>query len=197
MTLFAHAKALPLVLLISLTFALPSRASGEEINPLRPVDTSSPRAALEDFTSTMDDIYRGMKDVIHDYRVSGRLYLTADQRRRQFDVLSKAPKAIRILDLSDIPPILRDTVAPERAIQLKEILDRIEVPPTRAFQTATEWPELPPSDGGCQEPRLTLHSSRAGRAPESTSLLPKPSTGFPNSINASASCRTSRGRRPN
>src|SRR5215831_11888153 len=126
MTLFAHAKPLPLVLLISLTFALPSRASGEETNPLRPVDTSSPRAALEDFTSTMDDIYRGMKDVLHDYRVSGRLYLTADQRRRQFDVLCKAPKAIRILDLSDIPPILRDTIATERAIQLKEILDRIE-----------------------------------------------------------------------
>jgi MscS family membrane protein len=129
MTLFAHAKPLPLLLLISLTFALTSRASGEETNPLRPVDTSSPRAALEDFTSTMDDIYRGMKDVIHDYRVSGRLYLTADQRRRQFDMLSKAPKAIRILDLSDIPPILRDTIATERAIQLKEILDRIEIPP--------------------------------------------------------------------
>src|SRR5215472_12786358 len=198
MMLFArHAKALPLVLLICSTFALANAASSAEVNPLRAADTSSPRAALQDFVATMDDIYRGMKGVIHDYSVSERLYLTADQRRRQFDALSNAPKAIRILDLSDIPPILRDTVAPARALQLKEILDRIEVPPTRAFQTATEWPELPPSDGGCQEPRLTLHSSRAGRAPESTSLLPKPSTGFPNSINASASCRTSRGRRPN
>jgi len=124
-----HYKAIPLVLLIGLTFALANASSSAEVNPLRAADTSSPRAALQDFVAIMDDIYRGMKDVIHDYSVSDRLYLTADQRRRQVDALSNAPKAIRILDLSDIPPILRDTVAPARALQLKEILDRIEVPP--------------------------------------------------------------------
>src|SRR5215469_9406208 len=133
MTLFArHAKALSLVLLIGSTFALANTASSE-VNPLRPADTSSPRAVLQDFVATIDDIYRGMKDVIHDYEVSNKLYLTSDQRRRQFDALSNAPKAIRFLDLSDIPPILRDTVAPERAIQLKEILDRIELPPLESI----------------------------------------------------------------
>ena len=134
MMLFArHAKALPLVLLICSAVALANAASSAEVNPLRAADTSSPRAELQDFVATMDDIYRGMKDVINDYSVSERLYLTADQRRRQFEALSKAPKAIRILDLSDIPPILRDTVAPARALQLKEILDRIEVPPLESI----------------------------------------------------------------
>jgi MscS family membrane protein len=76
----------------------------------------------------MDEIYRGMKDILQGYASSERLYLTPEERRKQIEALSKAAKAVKTLDLSDIPPILRDTMAPERAIQLKEILDRIEVP---------------------------------------------------------------------
>jgi MscS family membrane protein len=76
----------------------------------------------------MDEIYLGMKDVLQEYAASQRLYLTPDERRKQLEVLSTAAKAIKVLDLSGIPPVLRDTVAPERAIQLKEIFDRIEFP---------------------------------------------------------------------
>jgi MscS family membrane protein len=135
MTLFTrHANHLGVVLLLlGLVFTLTNAANSVEVNPLRPADTSSPRAALQDFVATMDEIYLVAKDVIHDYGVSQRLYLTADQRRRLFDVLSSAPKAIRILDLSDTPPILQDTVGLARAIQLKEILDRIEVPPLESI----------------------------------------------------------------
>ena len=39
-----------------------------------------------------------------------------------------ASDAIRYLDVSDVPPVLLDTVAMERLVQLKEILDRIEIP---------------------------------------------------------------------
>jgi MscS family membrane protein len=99
-----------------------------EVNPLRPVDTSSPRATLQDFTATMDGVYRSMKDLLQDYAVSQRLYLTREERGRQLEAFSSAKKAVKVFDLSDIPPVLRDTVAPERAIQLKEILDRIELP---------------------------------------------------------------------
>ena len=76
----------------------------------------------------MDEIYRGMKDFLQEYAASQRLYPTPDERRKQVEALSTAAKAIKVLDLSDIPPVLRNTVAPERAIQLKEILDRIEFP---------------------------------------------------------------------
>jgi MscS family membrane protein len=37
-------------------------------------------------------------------------------------------KAVQFLDTSEISPVLRDTVARERILQLKEILDRIELP---------------------------------------------------------------------
>jgi MscS family membrane protein len=103
-----------------------SNAAG--VNPLRPVDTGSPRATLQDFVVTMDGIYRGMKDILQEYAASRRLYPTSDERRRQVEILSAAAKAIKVLDLSDIPPVLQQTVGAERAIQLKEILDRLELP---------------------------------------------------------------------
>jgi MscS family membrane protein len=108
--------------------AFSNAAKAGEVNPLRPVDTASPRETLQDFAVTMDGIYRGTKDILQEYAASQRLYLTSDERRRRVAVLSAAAKAIRVLDLSDIPPVLQQTVAAERAIQLKEILDRIELP---------------------------------------------------------------------
>src|SRR5437867_7829363 len=129
MTLFArYVSYLRIALLIELIFVRSNAANTAEVNPLRPVDTSSPRATLQGFVGTMDEIYRGMKDFLQEYAASQRLYPTPDERRRQFEALSTAKKAIKVLDLSDIPPVLRDTVAPERAIQLKEILDRIDLP---------------------------------------------------------------------
>src|SRR5438132_857931 len=122
------ASYLHIVLLIELIFVFSNPANTAEVHPLRPVDTSSPRATLQGFVGTMDEIYRGMRDFLQEYVASQRLNPTADERRRQVEALLTAKKAIKVLDLSDIPPVLRDTVAPERAIQLKEILDRIELP---------------------------------------------------------------------
>ena len=120
MTRFARrASYLCIASLIELIFVLSNVANTADVNPLRPVDTSSPRATLQGFVVTMDEIYLGMKDVLQEYAASQRLYLTPDERRKQLEVLSTAAKAIKVLDLSGIPPVLRDTVAPERAIQLK------------------------------------------------------------------------------
>jgi hypothetical protein len=125
---FDCAKRLSTVLLIGSVLAFSNVAKTAEVNPLRPVDTASPRETLQDFVVTMDGIYSGLKGILQEYAASGRLYLTSDERRRQVEVLSAAAKAIRVLDLSDIPPVLQQTVAAERGIQLKEILDRIELP---------------------------------------------------------------------
>jgi MscS family membrane protein len=126
---FDRATQLSAALLIGSILAFSNAAKAAEVNPLTPVDTGSPRATLQDFVVTMDGIYRGMKDILQEYAASGRLYPTSDERHRQVEILSAAAKAIKVLDLSDIPPVLQQTVAAERAIQLKEILDRIELPP--------------------------------------------------------------------
>ena len=125
---FNRATYLSAALLIGSILAFSNAARAAEVNPLRPVDTASPRETLQDFVVTVDGIYRGLKDILQEYAASQRLYLTSDERRRQVETLSAAAKAIKVLDLSDIPPVLQQTVAAERAIQLKEILDRIELP---------------------------------------------------------------------
>ena len=97
-------------------------------HPLRPIDTSSPRATLQDFIEITDDIYRRMRQVLEEYGESDRLYLSDAERQKQISALSEAPKIARLLDLSGIAPVLKDTVTVERILQLKEILDRIDIP---------------------------------------------------------------------
>ena len=99
-----------------------------ETNPLRPADTTSPRATLQGFIEATDQLYLGMKEVLEDYGRSDRLYLTPAERKKQGEMLRNASKIVRFLDVSEISPVLRETVAAERLLQLKEILDRIEVP---------------------------------------------------------------------
>src|SRR6202040_2334831 len=104
---FNRATHLSAALLVGSILAFSNAAKTAEVNPLRPVDTASPRETLQDFVVTMDGIYRGLKGILQEYAASGRLYLTSDERRRQVEVLSAAAKAIRVLDLSDIPPVLQ------------------------------------------------------------------------------------------
>ena len=58
--------------LLLLAFNLPSAANPTDNNPLRPVDTSSPRATLQGFGMALDDAYRSMQEVLQEYGASGR-----------------------------------------------------------------------------------------------------------------------------
>ena len=129
---FARAAWLVVLCLTAFTiFSIDVNAAS--VDPLAPIDTSSPRATLHGFVTTVDEVYVGMKNFLDEYEASGELYPTPAERRRQFEVLSNVPKAIKVLDLSDVAPVLRDSVGPARALQLKEILDRIEVPPPESI----------------------------------------------------------------
>jgi len=70
-----------------------------------------------------------MQGMIQAYMASGRLYLSAEERLEQRAVFADAPKVIRFLDVSEISPVLRDTLSIERALQLDEVLVRIKLPP--------------------------------------------------------------------
>src|SRR5271169_5057048 len=79
-------------------FSNPARAA--DVNPLRPVDESSPRATLQSFIETIDEAYVGMADLMKSYEASDRLYLSAEERKRQFEILSNGTKAVQFLDTS-------------------------------------------------------------------------------------------------
>ena len=105
-----------------------SYAHAADNHPLRPTDTSSPRATLQDFVETTDDVYRRLREVLEEYGTSDRLYLSHEEQQKQISALREAPKIGRFLDVSGIAPVLKDTVTVERILQLKEILDRIDIP---------------------------------------------------------------------
>ena len=151
---FARAAWLVVLCLTAFTiFSIDVNAAS--VDPLAPIDTSSPRATLHGFVTTVDEVYVGMKNFLDEYEASGELYPTPAERRRQFEVLSNVPKAIKVLDLSDVAPVLRDSVGPARALQLKEILDRIEVPPPESIPDRDQVTHAPPSVGVFPEPRST------------------------------------------
>jgi MscS family membrane protein len=124
-----RANYLGVAALIHLLFGGAYAAQATEANPLRSADTSNPRATIQGFVETADDIYLRMREVLEEYAKSDRLYLNQSERQRQAEILRSAPKVIRFLDISGISPVLRNTVAVERVLQLKEILDRIALPP--------------------------------------------------------------------
>jgi MscS family membrane protein len=83
-----------------------------ELNPLAPVDTSSPRTTLSGFLSNVQEGYRPF----YDYQEATAVSELAQGR------------AERTLDTSELPPALADRLVGEAAVLLKEILDRVPLP---------------------------------------------------------------------
>lgn len=122
------ANCLAAATLILLLFGFSDAAKAVDVNPLRPIDASSPRATLQGFVEIMDETYSGMADLLKSYAASNRLYLSPEERARQIKLLMGGLKAIQFLDTSGISPVLRDTITVDRLLQLKEILDRVGLP---------------------------------------------------------------------
>jgi MscS family membrane protein len=116
-------------LLIAVLLGRSTSAAAADLNPLAPVDTSSPRATFRGFTAIVDEAYRRMKELRESYFATDRLYLTPEERQIQIETIKGAATAAEYLDLSLVAPVLKRTVAFERILQLNEILDRIDVPP--------------------------------------------------------------------
>jgi MscS family membrane protein len=123
-----HGTWLCIPLLIACLFGICRASNAADDHPLRPPDTSGPRATLLGFIETMNDIHRRSKEVLESYDESDRLYLSSEERQKLADALGEGPKAVQFLDVSRIPPVLKDTVVVERLLQLTEILDRIDIP---------------------------------------------------------------------
>ncbi len=90
------------------------RASAEE-GPLAPLDMSSPRATLRSFTATIDRVAANFKDL--------------NRRGVRSENARLIQRGLGCLDLSAIPSSLVETEGREAAVCLKEVLDRIPLPP--------------------------------------------------------------------
>ncbi len=75
-------------------------------NPLQPADTSSPRATLQVFIQTLDNINTQILAVIKSYMASSRLYVSRQESQEIERTGQKLDLVIRTLDLSEIPVAL-------------------------------------------------------------------------------------------
>src|SRR6476646_473229 len=96
-------------------------AAHDRAHPLAPPDLSSPRATLTNFLALMDRAY---------------LQWTSERSTEDDRVEREAIARIahQFFDLSDVAPSVRKNVGRETAVYMKEVLDRIELPP---------WEQIP------------------------------------------------------
>ena len=112
MRFFCLAMSLLLLLIFNWGWALPAGAD-ETAHPLAPPDIDSPRSTLMYFLFQMDRAYQ--VQLVDGFKSKeARDYLQA---------------AALSLDLSDVAPVNRQDVGFESILLLKEILDRIDIPP--------------------------------------------------------------------
>lgn len=98
-----------------------SAAAGE--SPLAPLDMSSPRATLSGFMTSVD-------------RVAANFAEPDRSRAVRAENMRLLERILRCLDLTGMPPSLVDSQGREAAVQLKEVLDRIQLPPPEAIPDA-------------------------------------------------------------
>ena len=113
-----------------------SPAGAGEANPLKPIDTSSPRTTLQGFLEFMNEGYATGYGRMQSYLASSKLYLSPEDVAAVQSTLHYLESAQRTLDLSELPPATARESSRRLAIQLKEILDRIDLPPIESVPDA-------------------------------------------------------------
>jgi len=107
-------------------------------NPLTPADTSSPRATLSGFIEAVNDGHAQLKDILKSYLSSSRLYLSTEERKEVDRLFENVALARRTLNLSELPTalMLTGSFSRIRILQLKEVLDRLELPALESIPDA-------------------------------------------------------------
>ncbi|NBV47278.1 MAG: mechanosensitive ion channel family protein [Planctomycetia bacterium] len=124
-----HARSAAAGLVVLILAVGSAAAPGAEEGPLAPLDTSSPRATLGAFIATVDRLAANFKEL--GQPTHQRQGIRAENGRLIRQGLS-------CLDLTGLPPSLADTQGREAAVHLKEVLDRIPLPPPEAIPDAAQ-----------------------------------------------------------
>jgi MscS family membrane protein len=101
-----------------------TQATAAEQHPLRPADTSSPRATLQSFLDNTNQAYR--------------LIARKAEKAESSETMVYRLRAIRCLDSSKIDPTAAEDVTDKRAVLLSEIFDRIGLPDPKSIPDAEE-----------------------------------------------------------
>ena len=99
-------------------------------HPLYPGDTFfSPRATLRSFLLNMNEAYGVLMEAQRENSKAPGVFTPRSVRQMANQAEELIERAVDCLDLSEVPPKIQQDVGYEAAIMLKEIFDRIELPP--------------------------------------------------------------------
>ncbi len=98
-------------------------------NRLRPVDTTSPRSTLQGFLNSVNRAYVLATETNAALRDDTPTITLDEARKNRIEARNYMRRAQATLDLSQVPPAIRDEVAAENVLMLKEIFDRMALPP--------------------------------------------------------------------
>ena len=105
-------------------------------NRLRPVDTSSPRSTLEGFLDSVNRAYTLVMEAENGLKATPPTMTRERAAEIEITASNLLQRAATTLDLSEVPEALREDFGIETVLQLKEILDRMALPPLDSVPNA-------------------------------------------------------------
>ena len=98
-------------------------------NRLRPIDTSSPRSTLQGFLYSVNSAYVLATETNAALKNDPPTITLEQAHKNRIEARNLMRRAQATLDLSQVAPAIRDKVAAEAVLELKEIFDRMALPP--------------------------------------------------------------------
>ncbi len=165
--------ALLSILSFSSNFAL-----AEDLEPLKTIDTKSPRDTLKSFIDSVNVAFTTFIAVRNSYFRSSQYYLTEQEEKTLDAQLIRVKYAKRTLNLSEMPKALTQKLATDKVLELAEILARVELPDMESIPGIEEMEEFEFKHWTIPGTEITLSrvekGSRAGEylfSPETVSQL--------------------------
>ena len=163
-----HMQRLRSAGLIVLLLCVANGARGTDIDPLRPPDTSSPRATLQGFIETTDDTYSRMAGVLEAYgKLRPAVSRAPTNVGNRSEALEDAPRALPIPRHVRYPTRAeghrrgRASVAAQGSPRSHRHPCFADIP-----DRGRRWRGCRRNDGGCRTPRSTSFWSKGRRAGE-------------------------------
>ncbi|QFU16116.1 mechanosensitive ion channel family protein [Microvirga thermotolerans] len=110
---------------------------------LAPPQTSSPRATLEDFRSNVRRATTLLMDAYRENSAEPGLFWSRSVKEKVKEAEALLARAARALDLRDVPPVELEHRRLESTLLLKEVLDRLPLPPPAAIPGDAEVDRSP------------------------------------------------------
>ena len=103
---------------------------------LKPIDVTSPRALIQAFLASVNGAYALIMEADAALRAEPPAMTRERARETEREAARLIERAVSTLDLSGVPEALRENIGIERALMLKEVLDRVPLSPIEAIPDA-------------------------------------------------------------